>query len=115
MKEYIFKPHKCPRCGKKFDSLGDPVPGRPMYCKKCTNLIITLRNLERDLISEEFSIEKRDEEIARKIHASLLREKPENITRTEESITALIKTLFRDEKRRMKILNKIKKLQKEKK
>lgn len=114
MREMTFAPHKCPRCGKTFEAPGKPVPGMTMYCKQCTELLMKINQLERQLLAQEFSIEQEDKRIAEQINAILVKESSGISEKDEELLAALTERLISDEKRRQKILEEIRKLQKEK-
>lgn len=114
MRELIFTPHKCPRCGRTFEAPGNPVPGMIMYCKECTELIMKLNQMERRLLAEDFSLEQEDEKIARQINDQLIKESGFILKSEQEVTPALLEKLIKDEKRRRKILKHILKLQREK-
>ena len=106
---------KCPRCGKDFEaSERSHIPGKSM-CRECTALVIKLNQLERQLLSEEFSIEKTDEELARQINDILIKEGPSGFPEVDEQLlNSLLERMLADEKRRKRLLKEIRKLQKRK-
>lgn len=105
--------YKCPKCGKEYeDSARGHFSGKP--CKECTQLMMKLTQLERQLIAKAFSIEQEDEKIARQIHDLLVKESSGISEKDEELLTALAERMFKDEKRRKNILKQILRLQKEK-
>lgn len=115
MRELIFASHKCPRCGIMFEAPVKPVPGMIMYCKKCTQFVMKINQIERQLIAQNFSIEQEDEKIARQISDILIKEGSGISEKDEELLTALTERILKDEKRRKKLFKQIRKLQKEKK
>ena len=106
---------KCPRCGKDFEASERVyIPGKSM-CRECMTLVMKLNQLERQLLSEEFSIEKTDEELARKINDVLIGEEPSGFPElNEQLLESLIERMLVDEKRRRKLLKEVRKLQKRK-
>ena len=114
MREFIFAPHKCPRCGRTFEAPGNPVPGMKMYCKVCTEIVMRVNQLERQLIAQDFSLEREDEQLARQINDLLTKESTGISEKDDELLTALTERMLSDESRRKKILKQIRRLQKEK-
>ena len=105
--------YRCPKCGKEYeDSARGHFPGKP--CKECTQLMMKLTQLERQLIAEEFSIEQEDEKIARQINDLLVKESSGISENDERLLTALTERMLTDEKRRKKIIKQILSLQKKK-
>lgn len=103
--------YKCPRCGKEYeDSERGHFPGKP--CKECTQRLFRVRDLERQLLAQEFSTEQEDEKIVRQINDLLIKESHEINQQDEEALNVLTQRLFQDEKRRKKIVKEIMKLQK---
>ena len=84
-------------------------------CRGCTQLTINVNRLERQLLEEEFSLEKSDEEIARQMNEILVRESSGISQKDDELLTSLVERLFQDEKRRKKLIKEIWKLQRKKK
>ncbi len=120
-----IKQYRCPRCGKMYeDSARGNFPhpvrllgfigvsGKP--CKECTELIIRLGKLERQLIAQDFSLEQEDEKIVRQINALLVKESSGVSEQDEGLLTALAERMLQDEKRRKRIIKQILKLQKRK-
>lgn len=85
-----------------------------MYCKECTQLVMNLNQLERQLVAQEFSIEQEDEKIARQMNDLLAKESSGIQEKNEELLTALAEKILKDETRRKRILKEIRKLQKKK-
>jgi len=113
MPAFEIEKYKCPKCKKEYeDSARGHFPGKP--CKECTELMMKLNRIERQLIAEEFSIEQEDERIARQISGLLIKESSGILERDEELLTALTEKLLKDEKRRKRIIKEILKLQKKK-
>lgn len=85
-----------------------------MDCEECTELMQKIIRLEAQLLAEDFSITREDKAIAEQMHAILNRESSGVSKKDEEILTALVERMLKDEKRRKRILKKIRELQKEK-
>ena len=101
---------KCKRCKKKYDSAGMPMG----LCKSCFYTVSMITKLERELVAEEFSLEKDDLVIAQQINDSLIKESSGVSAEDENVLTALIDKMLKDEKRKKRILKEIRKFQKKK-
>jgi hypothetical protein len=108
------KTRKCLRCGNNFEYADEGLPILEEYCEKCKKIVKKVDDLEDKLIHEEFSIEKKDEEIAKQIDFVITREGLGSSKEDEDLLNSLTKRLLKDETRRKKILKHIKTLQKEK-
>ncbi len=107
------KRYICPKCGKEYeDFVGKHFVGKP--CKQCSELLMKMLQLEKQLLAEEFSVEQEDEKIARQINDLLVKESSGISEDDERLLTALTKKMLKDEKRRKKIIKQILKLQKKK-
>ncbi len=105
--------YRCPKCGKEYeDSVRGHFPGKP--CKECTQLMMKVNQLERQLIAEEFSIEQEDEKVIRQINNLIVKEGTDITLIDENLISGLGVRLLKDEKRRKKIIKELLKLQKKK-
>ncbi|MFH1400583.1 MAG: hypothetical protein ABIH41_03625 [Nanoarchaeota archaeon] len=68
--------------------------------------------MERALLDEEFSLERKDEEIAKQLARVLAAESTGDSASDSRMLTSLAETLLEDEKRRKRIIEQILKLQK---
>lgn len=103
----------CPRCDKSFeDSVRGHFPGK--YCKNCTEIIRAANRLEAQLNRTDFSFDKDDEEIARRIQEVLEKEESAVSVNSEDVLNHLIGRRIADEERRLKILRELRRLQAQK-
>ena len=114
MTTFDLSKYRCPHCGNEYEDLVRAYfPGKP--CKKCTQLMLALGGLQRQLLSKEVSLEKEDHEIAIQINDILEKERISGISdKDEELLNNLTKKMLSDEKRRRKIIKEILRLQKKK-
>lgn len=100
-----------------------PSPGRMIYCDNCEKKrirIMLVERFERQLSDEGFSLNKKDEEIARQIKDLLVKKSSGNsflsqfIKKDEKLLTLLMMRMLKNKKREEKILEHMLTLQKEK-
>ena len=107
-------PHKCSRCGNKFELPGPPVPGMKVFCMGCTKIVIDCRDHQTDINKEVFSLEQRNEEISRQINGILTKEASGISEESEESLKDLIERKKKNEEKIKKLTKEFEKLQKKK-
>lgn len=106
--------YKCPKCGREYeDSERGHFPGKP--CRYCTEIWAKLGKYQRELLAQNFSLEQKDVQIARQINELLVRESTGISENDESLLNQLTEQLLKDEERRIKIVEEIRKLQKKKK
>ena len=98
--------YKCPKCGKTFeDSVRGYVSGK--LCRDCMRIATQTNDYRRQLLAEEFSLEKTDEEIASQMRQLLFREGAVPTEEGKRLLTALAERMLKDAERREKIIKKI--------
>lgn len=85
------------------------------YCQKCTAIIKAVNELEGKLNRADFSFDRDDEVVAKQIHDVLQRENSVVSVQDEEVLRHLIERRITDEKRRLRILQELRRLQDQKK
>ena len=105
---------QCLRCRRKFQTPLPLNPKVPQYCRDCFKLLSALSAVEQNLIKAEFSLDQEDEDIAKQMQAALLRERSGVTAQDEQLLNELTAKLIADTKKRKKIVNLIRKVQRRK-
>ena len=114
MPTYDLIKYTCPHCNNEYEDLErSHFPGKP--CKKCTQLMIAMGELQRRLLAREVSLENEDHKIAAQINDILVRQRISGISDGDEKLLDdLTKKMLSDENRRKKVIKEIIRLQKKK-
>ena len=106
---FSFTKIRCSKCGNEFNSagVGD-------VCRDCVQREKRVNEFLTQLLKEEFSLERNDEEIARQINSLLIKEGTTSSEEDEKILQGLIEKLIKDGNRKKSIAKEMLKLQKSK-